>query len=407
MENNHQYQMALEYYKKAKEVQPEDIGTYINIGRTYSNLKMQDEAEEAFLKALNMLRTPGTGETYTTRVTSHHLSVFLSLATLISKNASRLEEADKLYKQAIRMREDYIEAYINRGDVLIKLNRTQEAQETYQKALQYEENNPDIYHNLAIVAVETGNLSLAMDYLNKALEIDPDHRPSLLNSAVLIQEYGTTNHQLSAYQRLLKVIERGSVKDETIYYNLGMIALDLKDFINAEKMLGNAIKYKADFKGALFNLALMLSDQGRLSEAAHFLHQLLKYHPGHVNGLLLLGDIYINHTNDLDEAEKCYRAILAKEPNHVQSLHNLCVVFYKKLELDRAETCFLKAEKLAPEKQYIQAHLSIVQKELSKPKNADVSNDLKCLQNSIHAGQDCLVSNLAAIPADSADTFIK
>lgn len=54
---------------------------------------------------------------------------------------------------------------------------------------------------LAIVAIETGNLSLAMDYLNKALEIDPDHRPSLLNSAVLIQEYGTTNHQLSAYQR--------------------------------------------------------------------------------------------------------------------------------------------------------------------------------------------------------------
>jgi hypothetical protein len=49
--------------------------------------------------------------------------VFLNLANLIAKNETRLEEADMLYRQAISMRADYTQAYINRGDVLLKLNR--------------------------------------------------------------------------------------------------------------------------------------------------------------------------------------------------------------------------------------------------------------------------------------------
>lgn len=55
-----------------------------------------------------------------------------------------------MYRQAISMRADYTQAYINRGDVLIKLNRTKEAQEVYERALFYDSNNPDIYYNVNI-----------------------------------------------------------------------------------------------------------------------------------------------------------------------------------------------------------------------------------------------------------------
>lgn len=70
------------------------------------------------------------------------------MANLIAKNSTRLEEADLLYRQAISMRADYTQAYINRGDVLIKMNRTKEAQEVYERALFYDSNNPDIYYNV-------------------------------------------------------------------------------------------------------------------------------------------------------------------------------------------------------------------------------------------------------------------
>lgn len=47
------------------------------------------------------------------------------------------------------MRSDYTQAYINRGDILIKLNRTKEAQEVYERALLYDQSNPDIYYNVS------------------------------------------------------------------------------------------------------------------------------------------------------------------------------------------------------------------------------------------------------------------
>ena len=67
-----------------------------------------------------------------------------------------------------------------------------------------------------------------------------------------------------------------------------------------------AIELKEDFRSALFNLALLLTDDSRPLEAAPFLNQLVKHHPDHVKGLILLGDIYINNIKDLDAAEKVW-----------------------------------------------------------------------------------------------------
>ena len=55
-----------------------------------------------------------------------------------------------------------------------------------------------------------------------------------------------------------------------------------------------------------------------------------------------------------------YEHILRLEPDHVQGLHNLCVVYVERAELDRAERCLLRAARLAPHEEYIQRHLRIV-----------------------------------------------
>lgn len=161
----------------------------------------------------------------------------MNLANLIAKNATRLEEADLLYRQAISMRADYTQAYINRGDVLIKLNRTKEAQEVYERALFYDSNNPDIYYNvtieikfsytsktsyvpnttnlslltllkLGVVFLEQGKASQALAYLDKALEFDPEHEQALLNSAILLQELGRAELRKVARERLLKLLRK-------------------------------------------------------------------------------------------------------------------------------------------------------------------------------------------------------
>lgn len=109
LENRGEFREALLYFQKAVEIQEDDIGAHINVGRTYNHLKMYKEAEEAYMKAKALFPKVKPGESYQARIAPNHLNVFLNLANLISKNSTRLEEADHLYKQAISMRSDYVQ----------------------------------------------------------------------------------------------------------------------------------------------------------------------------------------------------------------------------------------------------------------------------------------------------------
>ncbi|GFY44676.1 protein O-mannosyl-transferase Tmtc3 [Trichonephila inaurata madagascariensis] len=382
LESRGQFKEALEYFLQAAVVQTDDIGAHMNVGRTYNNLKMYNEAEAAFWKAKNLLPRARPGKAYQARIAPSHLNVFLNLANLISRNGTRLEEADALYRQAIGMRADYIQAYINRGDILIKLNRTTEAQEVYEKALQLDNKNPDIYYNLGVVYLEQSKLSDALTYFDKALELDPEHEQALMNSAILIQESGNLQKRKTAYDRLYKLLKKGKT-NERIYFNLGMLAMDDKEVQLAEKWFKKAIEiflnpflFDEEISG-LFNLALLLSDDHRPLEAVPFLKQLLKHYPEHIKGLILLGDVYINHLKDLDAAQKCYEKILGLDPTNIQAIHNLCVVYVERGLLQYAEACLLKAVSLAPKEEYLLRHLAIVQARIRKQKSEDESMSTK------------------------------
>ncbi|XP_013185890.2 protein O-mannosyl-transferase Tmtc3 [Amyelois transitella] len=359
LEAEGKYAEALEFFNTAVGVQPDDVGAHINVGRTYNHLGRYQEAEDAYVKAKSLLPKAKPGESYQARIAPNHLNVFLNLANLISKNATRLEEADMLYRQAISMRADYTQAYINRGDILIKLNRTKEAQEVYERALLYDSGNPDIYYNLGVVLLEQGKASQALAYLDKALELEPEHEQALLNSAILLQELGAADLRHLARQRLLKLLDKDAT-NERVHFNLGMVCMDEGDAECAERWFRAAVHLKPDFRSALFNLALLLADRRRPLEAAPFLKQLVRHHPDHVKALVLLGDIYINSVKDLDAAESCYRRILELEPDNVQALHNLCVVAVERGKLAIAEECLTRAAALAPHEHYIQRHLAVV-----------------------------------------------
>ena len=98
-------------------------------------------------------------------------------------------------------------------------------------------------------------------------------------------------------------------------------------------------------------------------ESAPFLHQLIRYHPDQVKGLILLGDLYVNHLLDLSAAEKSYKRILEVEPDNIQARHNLCVVMVESGDLLRARECLIQCLKLKHE-DYIVKHIQIVEERL-------------------------------------------
>lgn len=53
LESQGRFKEALSFFNMAVQVQGDDIGAHINVGRTYNHLKMFKEAEDAYLKVIN------------------------------------------------------------------------------------------------------------------------------------------------------------------------------------------------------------------------------------------------------------------------------------------------------------------------------------------------------------------
>ncbi|XP_063783731.1 protein O-mannosyl-transferase TMTC3 isoform X2 [Pseudophryne corroboree] len=363
LENEKNYVKALRFFKQATHVQPDDIGAHMNVGRTYKNLNRSKEAEESYLIAKSLMPQVIPGKKYAARVAPNHLNVYINLANLIRANESRLEEADQLYRQAISMRPDFKQAYISRGELLLKMNKPLEAKEAYARALELDGMNADLWYNLAIVYIELKDPNEALKNFNQALELNRRHKLALFNSALLMQESGNAKLRPEAKKRLLLYIEE-EPHDANGYFNLGMLAMDEKKDLEAEKWMKKAIQLQQGFRSALFNLALLYSQTARELEALPVLDELLRYYPDHIKGLILKGDILMNQKKDIKGAKKCFEQILEMDPTNVQGKHNLCVVYFEERDLLKAERCLVETLALAPHEEYIQRHLSIVRSKI-------------------------------------------
>ncbi|ETE69453.1 Transmembrane and TPR repeat-containing protein 3, partial [Ophiophagus hannah] len=372
LENEKNFERALRFFIQATQVQPDDIGAHMNVGRTYKNLNRTKEAEESYLVAKSLMPQIIPGKKYAARVAPNHLNVYINLANLIRANESRLEEADQLYRQAISMRPDFKQAYISRGELLLKMNKPLQAKEAYLRALELDRSNADLWYNLAIVYIELKDPSEALKNFNQALELNPNHKLALFNSALLMQESGEASLRPEAKKRLLSYIKEES-QDANGYFNLGMLAMDDKKDDEAEMWMKKAIKLLPGFRSALFNLALLYSQTAKELKALPVLEELLRHYPDHTKGLILKGDILMNQKKDIQGAKQCFEKILKMDPNNVQGKHNLCVVYFEERDLLKAEKCLVETLALAPHEEYIQRHLSIVRSKIASLRPGDSS----------------------------------
>ncbi|NXB28255.1 TMTC3 protein, partial [Eulacestoma nigropectus] len=364
LENEKNFERALQFFIQATQVQPDDIGAHMNVGRTYKNLNKTKEAEESYMIAKSLMPQIIPGKKYAARVAPNHLNVYINLANLIRANESRLEEADQLYRQAISMRPDFKQAYISRGELLLKMNKPLKAKEAYLRALELDRTNADLWYNLAIVYIELKDPTEALKNFNRALELNPTHKLALFNSALLMQESGDARLRPEAKQRLLHYVKE-EPQDSNGYFNLGMLAMDDKKDMEAEAWMKKAIRLQPNFRSALFNLALLYSQTGKELMALPVLEDLLRYYPDHTKGLILKGDILMNQKKDIVGAKICFEKILELDPNNVQGKHNLCVVYFEERDLIKAEKCLVETLALAPHEEYIQRHLNIVRSKIA------------------------------------------
>ncbi|WP_269606804.1 tetratricopeptide repeat protein [Prochlorococcus marinus] len=153
-----------------------------------------------------------------------------------------LQEAELLYRKAIKINPDYVDAHYNLGIILKELGKLQEAVLSYRKAIKINPDCADAHYNLGIVLKELGKLQEAELSTRKAIQINPNFAQA--------------------------------------HYNLGNILRDLDKSKEAERSIQKAIEIKPDFAKANELLGLMHLQKGNpdlsleyLAESARLLNE--------------------------------------------------------------------------------------------------------------------------------------
>ncbi len=109
----------------------------------------------------------------------------------------RRAEAERLYREAIRLKPDYESAYNNLGNVLLAQERTEEALSSYVRAMALKPGLPETYNNIGVILLRRGKAALAAGYFEQALERRESYADAHYNLGLALEAMGRRTEALS------------------------------------------------------------------------------------------------------------------------------------------------------------------------------------------------------------------
>ena len=174
LESEGRYDEALENYKKAYQLDPEDSGVAFRLGNTYFELTRYREAVEFLRKAKEAF--------------SDDIEIIKKLAESYSE-LGQYEKAIEEYKSIIKIIPAHVSSRIQIGNAYLKMKQYKKAESYYKEALKLEPGNLSVYYQLINLELAKKNLSGVKIYIDKGFSIDP-------NDYILLALYGDYYYRL-------------------------------------------------------------------------------------------------------------------------------------------------------------------------------------------------------------------
>lgn len=165
---------AVQHYKKALELQPDDYKVHYSLGICYANLGRVQEAylEEAIKEYYIAIKLSPSFE-----------MPYLGLGIIYFFKKGMHEEGIECLRKAISLEPEFIDAYVTLGKCYYEIGRFEEAAASYKEAIKRSPPKikvvADYYNNLGIVYQTIGDKKQAIDCFQKALKISPNHREAV------------------------------------------------------------------------------------------------------------------------------------------------------------------------------------------------------------------------------------
>jgi Flp pilus assembly protein TadD len=245
---------AVDYFKKAIEIDPNNVNSYYNLGAIHYDVKKFKEAKTYLEK--------------TVELQPNFALPYFVLGNLHAE-LKDYENAISNYNKAIKINKNLAAAYNNLGLVYRNINNFENAISSYENAIAIKKDHVNAYHNLALVLKDVGKFESAIQAHEKAIKYEPEN----LAHYFYLSDLKNNILDINFKNKIEKIISKKNSQKINIAYGNFLLAKYEQKIKNYEKELNyltEGHKYFYESKKNKFELLVRYSfrDMLQISEDA-------------------------------------------------------------------------------------------------------------------------------------------
>ncbi|MEG4215804.1 tetratricopeptide repeat protein [Microcoleus sp. Pol14C6] len=242
----------------------------------------------------------------------------LCLLGIAARQQGKIAEALDFYEQAIVQNRHFVEAHLNKANLLLDVREYQRAIASYEQVIKIQPNSALAYNNLGWIKQQLGEIDAAILAYQTALRLDPNLHETAHNLGHLFKQ-------------------KNQLNEATDYYL-------------------HALKINPNLTYSMMGLGTVLQQQGKLAEAFNCYQQAVKIEPNNPEAHNNVGAFYHEQGN-AKAAIPHYRQALNLKPDFVEAINNLGHALVDLGEFQEAFSCHSRALELQPDNAI--AHLEL------------------------------------------------
>ncbi|SHI68138.1 tetratricopeptide repeat protein [Aquimarina spongiae] len=258
-----------------------------------------------------------------------------------SHEKSDPEKAIEYYEKATQINPEYVDAYLNWGNVLLDQGQEEEAKEKYEKCLELDPNYKLAYHNLGLVH-RASEPQKAIDYYKKVIALDPMYAAAYQSLGSLYDKIDLEK-AIHYYEKAIE-IDPNNVG----YYNdLGNTLLDMNRYDEAIENYLQCIYLDNTYKFAYCNLGYVYERKKEYKTAITYYHKAIDLDSNYVDAYNGLGNVYLAQER-YDDAEKMYKKCIALDAGFRHAQYNIGLLYTRIDKIALAVEHYQKALDIDP-----------------------------------------------------------
>ena len=378
----HKSELAAKYAQTAIEIAPKTFAPYESLWEVYLSGGQVAKAEQVLEKAARSKSTDS--------------SFWLSLAELNSRNVLRdggatlseveLQRVGRLLEKAAAYGENDPAALSKIGDLYVLTRQTEKALPFYKKVVELRPSYPQIREKLAGSFIEAGQTDAAIEVIEDLVKTNPlsvvaydqltqlylkagnqQKAVSTARQALLLEPQMLPRH-LQVIDLLFKEKDYGSAASALeearrrfpqaglLTYYHGVALSQIKHHDEAmrafERALVEAGNSQPDLLNAdfYFDYGAAAEQAGQYVKATELFRKSIELDPNNAaRSYNYLGYMWVERSENLDEADQFIRRALELEPNNGAYVDSLGWLYFKQGKFEEALTELLRAAELLPE----------------------------------------------------------